>query len=49
MWRTSHKHNIVLNGMTMTSSIKLLLLLLQPFYGPLDFVCDYPGKPVTER
>ena len=27
----------------------LLLLLLQPFYGPLDFVWDYSGEPVTER
>jgi len=26
-----------------------LLLLLQPFYGPLDFVRDYPGEPVPER
>jgi len=23
--------------------------LLQPFYGPLHFVRDYPGKPVPER
>jgi len=22
---------------------------LQPFYGPLDFIQDYPGKPVPER
>jgi len=27
----------------------LLVLLLQPFYGPLDFVWDYPGKPARER
>ena len=27
----------------------LLLLLLQPFYGSLDFVRDYAGKPVPER
>jgi len=27
----------------------LLLLLLLPFYGPLDFVRDYPGEPVLER
>ena len=26
-----------------------LLLLLQPFYGPLDFVRDYLGEPVPER
>ena len=26
-----------------------LLLQLQPFYGSLDFVRDYPGKPVPER
>jgi len=26
-----------------------LLLLLQPFYGPLDFVWNYPGEPVPER
>jgi len=24
-------------------------VLLQPFYGPLDFVLDYPGEPVPER
>jgi len=24
-------------------------LLLQPFYGPLDFVWDYPDEPVPER
>jgi len=24
-------------------------LLLQPFYGSLDFVQDYPGEPVPER
>jgi len=29
----------------MTTSI----LLLQPFYGCLDSVWDYPGKPVPER
>jgi len=23
--------------------------LLQPFYGPMDFVPDYPGGPVPER
>jgi len=23
--------------------------ILQPFYGPLDFVRDYPGEPVPER
>jgi len=22
---------------------------LQPFYGSLDFVWDYPGEPVPER
>jgi len=22
---------------------------LQPFYGPVDFVQDYPGEPVPER
>jgi len=27
----------------------LLLLLLLPFCGPLDFVWDYPGEPVSER
>jgi len=27
-------------------SITTTVLLLQPFYGPLDFVCDYPGEPV---
>jgi len=26
-----------------------LLLLLLPFYGPLDFVRDYPGEPAPER
>jgi len=25
------------------------LLQLQPFYGPLDYVWDYPGEPVPER
>jgi len=25
-----------------------LLLLLQPFYSSLDFVGDYPGKPVSK-
>jgi len=24
-------------------------LLLQPFYGSLDFVRHYPGKPVAEK
>jgi len=24
-------------------------LLLQPFYGSLDFVRDYPGEPVTRK
>jgi len=24
-------------------------LLLQPFYGSLDFVRDYPGEPVLEE
>ena len=28
--------------------LALKLVLLQPFYGPLDFVRDYPGKPVPE-
>ena len=23
--------------------------LLQPFYGPLDFIRDYPGEPALER
>jgi len=27
----------------------LLLLLLHPFYRPLDLVQDYPGEPVPER
>ena len=27
----------------------LILLLLLPFHGSLDFVWDYPGKPVPER
>jgi len=27
----------------------ILLLLLQTFYGFLDFVRDYPGEPVPER
>jgi len=27
----------------------LLLLLLQPLYGPVDFVQDYPGEPAPER
>jgi len=31
------------------NSILLLLLLLQPFYGCLDFVWDYLGEPVPER
>jgi len=26
-----------------------ILLLLQLFYGPLDFVLDYLGEPVPER
>ena len=26
-----------------------ILLLLQPFYGPLDFVRDYLGEPAPER
>jgi len=25
------------------------LQLLQPFYGSLDFVWDYPGEPVTRK
>jgi len=29
--------------------VVLLLLLLQPFYGLLDFVRDYLGEPVLER
>jgi len=29
--------------------LTVLLLLLQPFYGPLDCVRDYPGEPVPER
>ena len=28
---------------------KIAVLLQQPFYGSLDFVQDYPGKPVPER
>ena len=35
--------------MTGNQLLLLLLLLLQPFYGPLDFVRDYPGEPVPER
>jgi len=31
------------------SSIHLLVLLLQPFYGSLDFVWDYPDEPVTRK
>jgi len=27
---------------------ELILLLLLPFYGPLDFVRDYLGQPVPE-
>jgi len=27
----------------------IVLLLLQPFYSPLDFVRDYPGELVPER
>jgi len=34
--------------MQITTTI-LLLLLLQPFYGSLDFVRDNLGKPVPER
>ena len=29
--------------------VLLALLLLQPFYGPLDFVRDYPGEPAPEK
>jgi len=29
--------------------ITLLLLLLHPFYGPLDCDQNYPGEPVSER
>jgi len=28
---------------------RVLLLQLQLFYDPLDFVWDYPGEPVPER
>ena len=31
------------------SRLMSLLLLLQPFYGSLDFVRDYLGEPVPER
>jgi len=31
------------------STHELLILPLQQFYGPLDFVQDYPGEPVPER
>jgi len=30
-------------------SVCTVLLLLLPFYGPLDCVRDYPGEPVPER
>jgi len=30
-------------------TVSALINILQPFYGPLDFVRDYPGKPVPER
>ena len=26
-----------------------VMLMLQPFYGPLDFVWDYPSEPVPEK
>jgi len=29
--------------------LTLVLLLQQPFYGPLDFVQDYPGQLAPER
>jgi len=38
----------VISQLLLKSGI-LLLLLLQPFYGPLECVRDYLGEPVSER
>ena len=47
---TSYQHSLVIFGLDGTVvELLLLLLLLQPFYGPLDCVRDYLGEPVPER
>jgi len=46
---THHKHYGNTAQHDSAPNIKILLLLLQPFCGPLHFVCDYRGEPVPER
>jgi len=42
------KNSICIVELNAVSGIKTPLLR-QPFYGPLYFVWDYPGKPESER
>jgi len=44
-----YNKNGVNGSFTFHKTTPLLLLLLQPFYSPLDCVQDYPGEPGPER
>jgi len=48
-YRSNIVYSLPNNNKTATTITLLLLLLLQPFYGPLDFVWDYPGEPAPVR
>jgi len=51
MFTSQNKNNSLLlfiPTFIFVSCITTTLLLLQPFYGPLDFVRDYPGEPVPD-
>jgi len=43
------KKSDVIHTLTVTQCTDSLRLLLQPFYGSLDFVWDNPGEPVPEE
>jgi len=43
------KNSLVADQENLTKKRNELLLLLQLFYGPLDFVCNYLVEPAPEK
>jgi len=48
-WKEIYRYIYTYSSKNFSSNLYSLLLLLQLFYGFLDFVWDYPGEPVAER